>query len=117
MKVITLIIFFGLLVGCGGSSPKPPVTPPPPALTITTVSLVGAKYNTPYFSLLAATGGVAPYTWTLIGGQLPEGMSLSESGGLSGTPTQTGTFTFVVEVTDSSQVSQVITTVANITGG
>ena len=50
---------------------------------------------------LFADGGVPPYSWTLASGQLPPGLSLSESPGrITGTPTTAGTFTFTVRVTD-----------------
>ena len=50
---------------------------------------------------LFADGGVAPYTWSLVGGELPPGLELSESPGrITGTPTTAGTFTFTVRVTD-----------------
>ncbi len=47
-------------------------------------------------------GGVPDYTWSLVSGQLPPGLELSESPGrITGTPTEAGTFTFTVRVTDS----------------
>lgn len=50
---------------------------------------------------LFADGGVAPYTWSLVGGELPPGVELSESPGrITGTPATAGTFTFTVRVTD-----------------
>jgi Putative Ig domain len=51
---------------------------------------------------LFADGGVPDYTWSLVSGQLPPGLELSESPGrITGTPTEAGTFTFTVRVTDS----------------
>lgn len=52
-------------------------------------ALMGADYTT---TLVA--GGVGPYTWTVAGGALPGGLTLSPSGVLSGVPTATGTFAF-----------------------
>jgi hypothetical protein len=50
---------------------------------------------------LFASGGVSPYTWSLVAGALPPGLELSESPGrITGTPTAAGTFTFTVRVTD-----------------
>jgi hypothetical protein len=51
---------------------------------------------------LTASGGVAPYTFTLISGSLPAGVSLSSTGRLSGTPTAGGTYTFLVAATDAT---------------
>lgn len=59
---------------------------------------VGAGYS----QTLTASGGVAPYNWTLVSGALPAGLSLTSGGVISGTPTATGTFTFAVNVTDSN---------------
>ena len=48
-------------------------------------------------------GGTGEYTYSLVNGsQLPPGLSLSEQGVISGTPTASGIYTFEIEVTDSS---------------
>ena len=44
----------------------------------------------------------APSTWEICGGNLPPGMTLNENGELSGTPTEAGTYRFVVAVTDGT---------------
>jgi hypothetical protein len=73
-----------------------------PPMTIATNSpLPGATAGTPYSQTFTATGGVSPYTWSSTGA-LPTGLTLSAAGGLSGTPTQGGTFNFTVRVADSS---------------
>ena len=51
-----------------------------------------------------ATGGSfsPPFTWTLAANSsLPPGLILSSNGTISGTPTQSGAFDFVVQLTDS----------------
>ena len=50
-----------------------------------------------------ATSGTftAPFTWSLPSGGLPSGLTLSSGGTLSGTPAQSGTFDFILELTDS----------------
>ena len=58
----------------------------------------GVSYNV----ALSVTGGRAPYTWSLASGELPVGLNLSSGGVISGTPTQSGTFGFTVQVNDSS---------------
>jgi large repetitive protein len=50
---------------------------------------------------LSATGGVAPYTWTVPVGSLPGGLTLSSDGVVSGTPTANGYFAFSVQVLDA----------------
>ena len=73
-----------------------------PTLTITGVTPAGSV-GTPYVATLAASGGVAPYTFTLASGTLPAGLSLSASTGvISGTPTTQSTSTFVAQVKDST---------------
>jgi alpha-tubulin suppressor-like RCC1 family protein len=62
---------------------------------------VGATSVT-YSHLLTASGGLAPYTYTLISGTLPNGIALTLNGLLFGTPTTFGSYTFTIRVTDSS---------------
>jgi hypothetical protein len=80
------------------------VTSPPPAtLTLTTTTLPSATVNTAYSATLAATGGTAPYTFSLAANtSLPAGLTLSATGVISGTPTAAGTTSFSVDVTDAS---------------
>ena len=72
------------------------------SLAVTTTSLPSAVLGVAYSVQLAATGGVAPYTWAISAGSLPTGLTLSSTGLLSGTPTASGSFTFTVQVTDSA---------------
>ena len=60
---------------------------------------MGVAY--PAFTFTVASGGTAPFTWTETGA-LPPGLSLSSTGLLSGTPTNSGPFPFTVTVTDSA---------------
>ncbi|MGH8261044.1 MAG: putative Ig domain-containing protein [Steroidobacteraceae bacterium] len=61
--------------------------------------------NTAYSATLAASGGTAPYAWTVTG--LPAGLSLdSKTGAITGTPTASGTSTLAVDVTDASSPAQ-----------
>lgn len=69
-------------------------------LVITTLSLPSATVGSSYSGTLNASGGIAPYTWTVISGALPPGLSLSTSGVISGTPTTAGTYNFTVQVID-----------------
>ncbi len=70
-------------------------------LSITTTSVPSASAGTVYSATLAATGGQSPYMWSLVSGTLPTGMTLSTSGALAGTPSQSGTFNFSVSAMDS----------------
>ena len=71
-------------------------------LAITTTSLSTGVSNTVYTATLAASGGIMPYTWSMISGTLPPGLTLNSSSGvISGTPTMTGIFNFTVQVSDA----------------
>ncbi|HEX7698872.1 MAG TPA: putative Ig domain-containing protein [Candidatus Acidoferrum sp.] len=66
-------------------------------------SLPNGNIGGPYDAVLTATGGKAPYTWTVAAGALPAGLTLAPSTGtISGTPNTTGSFTFTMQVTDSN---------------
>jgi large repetitive protein len=76
------------------------VTPPPCVLAITTSSLDDAVVGSPYSATLAVQGANPPTTWSTIG-TLPPGLTLNTSTGvISGTPTATGTYSFLVTVVD-----------------
>jgi subtilisin family serine protease len=70
-------------------------------LAITTTRLPAATVGLSYRSVLGATGGIPPYTWSRVGGSLPPGLTLSAAGVLSGTPTGSGQFTFRIRVASS----------------
>jgi hypothetical protein len=74
-------------------------------LTILTTSVPDASQGSLYSQTLNASGGKAPYTWTLLSGALPPGVNLSSAGLLSGSATQLGLFNFTVKVMDSSGAS------------
>jgi uncharacterized protein YhjY with autotransporter beta-barrel domain len=75
-----------------------------PTLSITPANntSLNASYDTAYSQTFIGGGGGAPYSFRLSAGSLPAGLSLSSAGVLSGTPTQAGSFSFSVQMTDSS---------------
>lgn len=78
-----------------------PITPTP--LTINSSSIPSGTVGSPYSSSLQASGGTAPYTWSIASGHLPVGINLSSATGLIvGTPTASGTAAFTVSVSDSA---------------
>ena len=78
----------------GGSPPPPPPPPPPAPLVVSGGSLPQGEATLPYAATLSASGGSGSRTWSLTGGQLPQGLTLSSDGRLSGTPQSGGTYGF-----------------------
>ena len=68
---------------------------------ITTTTLPGGIVGTTYNTQLAATG-TAPITWTLENGNLPNGLTLSSAGLISGIPTVAGTSNLTVKASNSA---------------
>jgi len=94
-----------VLAGCGGSSGNMTTSS---TLAISTSSLANGQVGTAYSATLAATGGTAPYTWSLTSGTLPAGLKLNTStGAITGTPTATASaVALTFTVTDSSSPAQ-----------
>lgn len=86
---------------------------------ITSGAPPGGFVGTPYSFNFAANGS-APITWTIATGTLPNGLTLSSAGLLSGTPTLAGTFNFTVQAANGTlpnatqaQTISVVTTCGN----
>ena len=79
----------------------------PAPLAIQTSSLANGTVGAAYSASVAATGGTAPYTFSITVGALPANLSLnSNTGAITGTPSATGTSNFTVHVVDSSGPAQ-----------
>jgi hypothetical protein len=67
--------------------------------------------GTPYNVQLQASGGFPPYAWIGVSGSVPNGVTLSPGGVISGTPSQTQStpFTFQVQVTDAESPAMMVT--------
>ncbi|MGG1945749.1 putative Ig domain-containing protein [Trinickia sp. NRRL B-1857] len=76
------------------------LTPATPVITTSSLSsaTVGASYN----QAIAASGGNAPYTFAVVSGNWPPGLSLSSGGVISGTPTSSGSYAFTIKLTDAA---------------
>ena len=75
-------------------------------MAITTTSPLPPGFSgVAYSHTFAASGGSPPYTWSVISGALPSGLTLSSPGTITGTPTTPVTSNFTVRVTDSTSSS------------
>ena len=74
-----------------------------PVITLSPTSISAQPINVSYSQTITATGGSAPYTWSLSSGTLPTGLTLDTSSTantttISGTPTADVTYNFTVGV-------------------
>ncbi len=97
--------------GCTGTSATYTLVVACQTITVTNPSAAPATYNTAlgpaasYTFTQTGVGTHTPATFTVASGTLPTGVSLTTSGVLTGTPTQTGTFTITVKATDANGCS------------
>ena len=106
MRAMVSICFVGLLVlvgfGCGGGTN---IAPPLPDLSISTKSLADGMVTFPYSQTILATGGVAPFVWSVSSGSLPHNVMQTSSSvssvTISGNPDIAQTATFTIQVKDS----------------
>jgi lysophospholipase L1-like esterase len=80
------------------------------ALSITSTTLLSGLQGVTYSAALDTGGGTSRYSWSLSSGALPAGLALSSTGVISGTPSGSGTSTFMIEVADSSTPTPQTTT-------
>ncbi|WP_017170831.1 putative Ig domain-containing protein, partial [Xanthomonas phaseoli] len=82
------------------------------ALTVNAATLVLGQPTLPaavrgsaYSQVLTASGGIAPYRYSIASGTLPAGLTLASDGTLSGTPTVQGTSSFTIAVADAGNAT------------
>ena len=86
----------------------------PPLITLGT--LPNGIVGVPYQATLQATGGTAPYTWSIQSGALPAGLALdSTTGAVTGTPASAGVATFTVQAVDASSPPRSATRAVTLT--
>jgi len=106
MTVVSCLTSVFLLSGCG-AGPSQQLSSHP---MITTASVPNGMLDAPYTETIQASGGVAPFTWTVSVGALPHNLTLSASSTnavtISGTPdvAEQGV-AFSIKVTDSGNQS------------
>ncbi|GHC68622.1 autotransporter domain-containing protein [Limoniibacter endophyticus] len=76
----------------------------PATITLSPVSgvLPAITGGSTYAQYFGATGGTAPYAFSLTAGNLPAGLTLGTDGSLKGIPSEAGSFTFTVTATDAN---------------
>ena len=104
LRSFLLLTAYGLAVACGGGggngggngSGNGP-------LNITSTAVDGGVIGQAYSDTIIATGGQGTKTFSISDGELPDGLLMSTSGAISGTPAgPAGTASFTVQVTDSA---------------
>ena len=72
-------------------------------LLITTTDMVDGVEGTAYNATVLVLGGIPPYTWSIIHGNLPDGLAIDTgSGVISGNATKKGNYNFTIQVSDNS---------------
>lgn len=73
-----------------------------PTISIDPPSLPNGSAGVAYNAQLSSSGGIAPYSYTLLSGALPTGVSFTSAGTLSGIPRSDGNFSITLGATDSN---------------
>jgi hypothetical protein len=84
-----------MVSSCGASTS-------PPAITFAPSTVPDGAVGVAYSQTFTASGGAPPYRFAVTLGALPPGLTLTQAGVLSGTPTTPGTFRFSVRPTDAN---------------
>lgn len=90
------LLLLVLLAGCGGE-----LNSPGEELRLLAETLEPAFLGEPYSVNLRVSGGLSPYAYTLSEGPLPPGLEL-QGNTIRGTPTELGTYDFIVTVSDAN---------------
>lgn len=87
--------------GCAGAQSYS-ITVNCPAIILSPAGLPNGTTGVAYDQAVNASGGHAPYIYTLLSGSLPEGMSLDSAGHISGIPIAVGISSFEVQAADAN---------------
>ena len=103
VNVTTTSTFSVTASNAAGSSPPATVTVTVASITLSPTTLLAGTVGVPYSRTITASGGTAPYTFTVSSGALPAALTLNpQTGSISGTPTSPGTSSFTITVRDVS---------------
>src|SRR6266478_6524103 len=87
---------------------------PPATLAILLNSLPDAVAGSSYSGQINLFGGLAPYSIAVTNGAFPAGLSIDNTGLITGTPSAAGIVSFTVQVTDSAAQPSITTQVLSI---
>ncbi len=87
---------------------------PPATLAILSNSLPDAVAGSSYSGQINLFGGLAPYSIAVTNGAFPAGLSIDNTGLITGTPSAAGIVTFTIQVTDSAAQPSITTQVLSI---
>ena len=80
----------------------PPPPPECPAITLAPSTLPDGAVGVAFNQTIAGIGGTSPYSFGLIAGAPPAGLTLTSAGVLAGTPTAPGTSGLTIRATDAT---------------
>ncbi len=98
--LLSLLVLFGSLIGVLISC-STDIDTPGERLRIFEQDLDPAFIGESYSDNIEVIGGLAPFNFEVSRGELPPGLELQEAT-LRGTPTEAGTFTFTVSISDAN---------------
>ena len=96
LLIAILICFSGLVAAQG------------PTLAVVDEPLPPIEVGVEFHFFLHANGGAPPYVWSVASGDLPEGITLTPEGLLSGRAGKAGAFTLTLQIEDSSHPAHTI---------
>jgi hypothetical protein len=77
-----------------------------PLITVNPATLPNGTIGSAYNQTVSASGGTAPYTFSVSSGALPNGLLLdAATGAISGSPASAGTFSFTITAADANGCS------------
>jgi len=110
---VSIAAFVAVTLGCAlvasGQQPGPTQPQSTAPLAIVDEPLAPLTASVEVHIPLHAKGGVPPYRWNALPGDLPPGITLQPDGVLTGRATRSGDIVLVVTVTDSGQPAHMIT--------